>query len=139
MEEGAPRMEPKAMTAEQFLKVYDLKMRITLSDTKPPPWRTPPAHHYRVTIIRQGYRGARLVFDHWEDEDNPEPGAHEILTQLDTYLYAVKGWEASEREHGQPRATLGTIQEFNRLKRFTDHLKEFFSLNELRHLTHIHK
>lgn len=130
--------------AALFFKKHDLRMRITLSDTKAAPWQ-PSGHHYRVTLSRPNaatrseYK--RMVFDFWgsahaaEEKKDPKPA--DILETLGADVGAPETFGDYCREYGEDSDSIKALQTFNRLHKFADRLKVFFLPDEIEDLQSI--
>lgn len=119
--------------AKAWLVERGLKMRITLSDTKPSPWET-AGHHYRVTITREQEKGARVVFDWWGSQDMAEkhtdPQPYDILACISSDITCPDTFDEFCSEYGDSHDSIKAIQTFKRASRFTARLKAFFTEKE---------
>lgn len=124
--------------AEQFLHRYGLKIRITLSDSKPAPWEV-AGHHYRITIT--GQRPSRLTFDFWgsakDAEERRAPSAYSVLACIASDSYCPDTLAEFCSEYGLNPDSIKDKQVFTRCSRFSKRLLAFFSVEEIEALREI--
>jgi hypothetical protein len=131
--------------AQDFLTRNNLKMRITLSDSKPANWQ-PAGHHYRVTISHKGIsvgtsNQKRVVFDFWgsvaDMEKNIDPSPYDVLACISDDVYTPETFEDFCSEYGYEQDSIKSLQTFKRCNRFAKRLREFFTENEIEQLQEI--
>jgi len=123
--------------ASEFLKRNALKMRITLSDSKPANWE-PSGHHYRVTLS-----GAhrRMTFDFWgsahDAETGEDPSPYDVLACISSDAYCPDTFQDFCEEYGYEEDSIKALQTFQRCERFSKRLNEFFTREEIEDLAEI--
>lgn len=135
--------------AQSFLTTNGLKLRATLSDSKPAPWgdEKHPKHHFRVCIWRDSAadrfkRGGRelsrlpnrLTFDFWSGS---QPTPYSILACISSDAYTPDTFEEYCSEYGDNPDSLKAKQTFNRCASFARRLRAFFTPAELEQLSEI--
>lgn len=135
---AAPLHEYKA---KQFLAEHGLRMRITLSDSKPAPWDGPSGHHYRVTITRERTRGARIVFDFFGSVADAEKGEditpYDVLSCVSSDVHTPETFADYCREFGEEEDSIKAKQTFRRCDRFARRLRAFFTEGEIESMQEI--
>ena len=123
--------------AAAFLERNGLKMRVSLSDTKPANWK-PSGHHYRVTLSG---KGRRIVFDFWgsvaDAEAKKDPTPYTVLACLGSDAHAPETFTEYCREYGDAGDSIESLQTFKRLDRFAKRLRAFFTSEGLEELSEI--
>jgi hypothetical protein len=134
--------------AADFLARHGLKMRITLSDSKTPPWdnKGNHGHHYRVTISRHQkdgeYTYGWINFDFWgstvDAELGEDPKMYDVLSCISGDAYTPETFEDFCAEYGYEEDSIKALQQFRRCDRFAKRLRAFFTTQELEDLSEIH-
>lgn len=141
--------------AADFLARFGLKLRITLSDSKPAPWE-PAGHHYRITAHREPgslkYKGAfenarpdnarnRLTFDFFgsvaDAKAGTDPTEYGVLACLASESSCEDTFEEWCAEFGENPDSLKARQTFTRCSRFAARIHAFFTQTELEALKEI--
>ena len=128
--------------AEDFLTRNNLKMRITLSDSKPAHWQ-PSGHHYRVTIFKRVMSlGQRIAFDFWgslnDMEKGIDPTSYDVLACISgDVLLDVETFKDFCGEFGYSEDSIEALQTYKRASRFSKRLNEFFTKDEIEQLQEI--
>lgn len=130
--------------AEEFLAKHGIRMRISLSDSKPAPWEI-AGHHYRVTLSA-GVRSfdnspRRLVFDFWgsahDAETGEDPSIHSVLHCVASDIHTPETFEEFCSDYGDDQDSRKALQTFNRANRFARRLRSFFTAAEQEELAEI--
>jgi hypothetical protein len=115
--------------AREFLSKHGIKLRITLSDSKPARWE-PAGHHYRITLSRKNGAG-RLAFDFWgsvnDAEAGKDPGAYDVLSCIGSDLFTPETFEDYCSEYGEEQDSRKALQTFNRAHEHAERLRAFFT------------
>lgn len=124
--------------AESFLTDNGLKLRITLSDSKPAPW-SPAGHHYRVTLSAPGRK--RVTFDFWDslaaEQAGTTPSPYSILACLSGEVTTPDTFEDYCDTFGENPDSLKARQTWKRCHSFAQRLRAFFTPAELDQLSEI--
>lgn len=121
--------------AEEFLKRNEIKLRITLSDSKPAAWE-PAGHHYRITLSGhngQGY-SRRLTFDFWgsvqDASEGKDPSPRSVLSCIGSDLGTPETFEDFCSEYGEDSDSRKALQTFRRCARHAERIRAFFPEHE---------
>jgi len=127
---------------EEFLKRHAIKLRITLSDSKPAQWE-PAGHHYRITLSGhngQGY-SRRMAFDFWgsahDASEGKDPSPYSLLSCIGSDLGTPATFEDFCGEYGEDSDSRKALQTFRRCARHAERLRAFFSESEIEALAEI--
>jgi hypothetical protein len=127
--------------AEDFLNRNNLKMRITLSDSKTAPWG-PTGHHYRVTVFKRVMNlGQRITFDFWGSVNDMrqgiEPSYYDVLACISGDVNGSESFEDFCNEYGYDNDSIKALQTYRRLDKFATRLREFLTSEEIEQLQEI--
>lgn len=124
--------------AEQFLLKHGIKLRITLSDSKPAPWDT-AGHHYRVTLSKKS--GGRVTFDFWgsvaDMRAGKAPSEYGVLACLSSDVNIPETFEDFCSDLGYEQDSIKALQTFKRCLSFSKRLRAFFTTDEIEALQEI--
>lgn len=139
------------IAAEQFLLKHGIKLRITLSDSKPAPWDT-AGHHYRVTMSKAGFYKyppnsgwckdpRRLVFDFWgsaaDMRAGKAPSAYDVLACISGDTHCPETFKDFCADFGESEDIIKALQTFKRCLSFSKRLRAFFTAEEIEALQEI--
>ena len=123
--------------AEDFLTRNNLKIRISLSDSKTATWE-PAGHHYRVTLTKQDNR---IVFDFWgsvnDMQHTVDPNAYDVLSCISGDVYIPEKFEDFCSEYDYELDSIKSLQTFKRCDGFAKRLRDFFTADEIDQLSEI--
>lgn len=126
--------------ATDWLRDHGLKMRLTLSNTKPAPWET-AGDHYRITLSREATKGARLVFDFWGSQNDMierrKLRPYSVLACLSSDVHTPETFEDFCAEFGETEDNRRALQTFRRADRFARRLRAFLTEEEIKTLSEI--
>ncbi len=128
--------------AQEFLNKNELKMRITLSNTKHPKWDTIPGefhNHYVVTISAKDRKSLR--FDFWSSANDTRSGryptSYDILACISRDQNCPDTFEEFCSDYGYATDSIKADKSFRSLSVFAKRLKKFFTESELMELSEI--
>lgn len=127
--------------ATEFLSRHGLKLRITLSDSKPAPWEDDKGYrpHYRVTLSGAG---RRMTFDFWGSLNDGAAGTHpseySVLACISSDLGCPESFDDFCAEYGYEEDSRKALQTFRRADRFARRLRDFLTSEEQDNLAEIH-
>ena len=124
--------------AAEFLNRNGLRLRITLSNSKPANWE-PAGNHYRVTISSKN-RG-RITFDFWGSLNDAskgiDPSVYDVLACISSDVYIPDEFGDFCAEFGYDEDSIKAQQTFRRSDRFAKRLREFLTSAEIEQLSEI--
>lgn len=117
--------------ATDFLTRNGLKMRITLSDSKPAPWDSSMYRpHYRITVSG---KGRRMAFDFWGQKVRE----YDVLACCSSDIGCPDTFEDFCSEYGYDEDSRKVFQTFKRAANHADRLRKFFTEEEQADLSEI--
>lgn len=138
----APPLSDYDHQAQAFLTSNGLRLRATLSDSKPAPWSATANHrHWRVTIWRDSKalwahtgKPSRITFDFWSVE---EPSDYTILACLSSEAFCPDSFDEFCSDLGYESDSRRALQTFRRSSAFAKRLQDFFTEHDLKELAEI--
>lgn len=128
-----PRESLAESKAKSFLADNGLKLRVTLSDTKPAPWGEAGQYrpHFRATLSRSEPKGARLAFDFWGAVDSRTADLHSVLSCVASDVHTPDTFADFCAEYGYEEDSRAAMQTFRRADSFAKRLRAFFTESEI--------
>jgi hypothetical protein len=125
--------------AKEFLRRNGLKLRISLSNSKPCPFNPDHAgNHYRVTLSGEG---RRITFDFWgsakDADEHKKPSTHTIMNTVADESHSPEDFHDFCLAYGYDEDSRTDLQVFRRCDRFAKRLREFLTDEEIEQLAEI--